>query len=74
VATGATYDKVSFKLYDAGRIDKVELNGVVKDLSNNAWSDVNFVTPGVFGAVKGLNTLVVFDVAGNTATTTFTLN
>lgn len=74
VATGATYDKVSFKLHDAGRVDKVELNGVVKDLSNNAWSDVNFVTPGVFGAVKGLNTLVVFDVAGNTATTTFTLN
>ena len=74
VATGDTYDKVSFKLNDAGKIDKVELNGVVKDLTNNAWSDVNFVTPGVFGAVKGENTLVVFDVAGNTETITFTLN
>ena len=74
VGTGGTFDKVSFKLNDAGKIDKVELNGVVKDLTNNAWSDVNFVTPGVFGAVRGENTLVVFDVAGNTETMTFTLN
>ncbi len=74
VATGDTYDKVSFKLYDAGKVDKVEINGVAKDLSNNAWSDVNFVAPGVFGAVKGQNTFVVYDVAGNTETVTFTLN
>ncbi|WP_202106906.1 hypothetical protein [Agromyces seonyuensis] len=81
VKTGATetvgadgsYSLVSFKLYDAGKIDKVELNGVVKDLSNNAWSDVNFVKPGVFGAVLGANTLVVYDVAGNTSTLTFTV-
>lgn len=74
VATGQTYDKVSFKLHDPGKIDKVELNGVVKDLTNNAWSDVNFIAPGVFGAVAGANTLVVYDVAGNTETVTFTLN
>ncbi|SMQ62127.1 right-handed parallel beta-helix repeat-containing protein [Agreia sp. VKM Ac-1783] len=74
VATGSSYDKVSFKLFDTGLIDRVELNGVVKDLSNNAWSDVNFVTPGVFGAKSGENTLVVYDVAGNTETVTFTLN
>jgi len=74
VATESTYDKISFKLYDAGSVDKVELNGVVKDLSNNAWSDVNFVTPGVFGAKMGENTLVVYDVAGNTSTVMFTLN
>ena len=74
VATGDAYDRVSFKLYDAGRIDRVELNGVVKDLANAPWSDVNFVTPGVFGAVRGENTLVVFDVAGNSRSTVFTLN
>lgn len=74
VATGDSYDRVSFKLYDAGRIDRVELNGVVKDLANAPWSDVNFVTPGVFGAVRGENTLVVFDVAGNSQSTVFTLN
>jgi hypothetical protein len=74
VATGQSYDKVSFKLYDAGRIDKVVLNGVVKDLSDNTWSDVNFIKPGVFGAVSGENTLVVYDVAGNTESVTFTLN
>lgn len=74
VKTGATYDLVSFKLHDAGKIDRVELNGKVKDLTDNAWSDVNFVRPGVFGAVQGQNTLIVFDVAGNAREYTFTLN
>ena len=74
VGANGTYDLVSFKLSDAGKIDKVTINGKVKDLTNNAWSDVNFIKPGTFGAVKGVNTLVVFDVAGNTETTTFTLN
>lgn len=72
--SGGTYSLVSFKLYDAGKIDKVVLNGKVKDLTDNAWSDVNFVKPGVFGAVAGANTLVVHDVAGNTTTVDFTLN
>lgn len=67
------YDKVSFKLYDAGKIDRAVINGVVKDLVDNTWSDVNFVAPGVFGAVSGENTLVVSDVAGNSTTVTFTL-
>ncbi|MET0447681.1 MAG: pullulanase-type alpha-1,6-glucosidase, partial [Aeromicrobium sp.] len=74
VKTGDTYDLISFKLHDAGKIDKVTLNGKVKDLSDNVWSDVNFIKPPTFGAVKGLNTLVVYDVAGNTQTYTFTLN
>lgn len=50
------------------------MNGVVKDLSNNTWSDLNYVTPGAFGAVRGANTLVVHDAAGNTETVSFTLN
>lgn len=74
VVQNGAYDLVSFKLYDAGKIDKVTINGKLKDLSNNAWSDVNFVKPGTFGAVKGENTLVVYDVAGNTRTIVFTLN
>ena len=74
VRSGDTYGLVSFKLYDAGRVDKVTINGVVKDLGNNAWSDVNFVKPGVLGAVEGRNTLVVHDVAGNTETLAFTLD
>ncbi|SFR90302.1 Type I phosphodiesterase / nucleotide pyrophosphatase [Agromyces sp. CF514] len=74
IGADGVYDRVSFKLYDAGKIDKVVLNGVVKDLTNNAWSDLNGVKPGVLGAVRGANTLVVHDVAGNTSTVAFTLN
>lgn len=73
VGTDGTYSLVSFKLHDAGLIDKVVLNGVVKDLTNNAWSDVNFVKPGTFGAVAGENTLVAYDVTGNTETVVFEL-
>ncbi|UOE45066.1 hypothetical protein [Agromyces larvae] len=73
VGADGSYSKVSFKLFDAGKVDKVVLNGVEKNLSDNAWSDLNFVRPGVFGAVLGTNTLVVYDVAGNTSTTEFTL-
>ena len=74
VEAGGGYDVISFKLFDAGKVDKVVLNGVVKDLTDNRWSDVNFIKPPTFGAVRGANTLVVFDVAGNTATYTFVLN
>lgn len=73
IGSDGTYEKVSFKLHDAGKIDKVVLNGVTKDLSNNAWSDLNGVQPGRFGAVRGENTLVAHDVAGNTTTITFAL-
>ncbi len=74
VGADGLYSKVSFKLFDAGKVDKVVLNGgVEKDLSNNTWSDLNFVEPGAFGAVLGTNALVVYDVAGNSSTTEFTL-
>ncbi|WP_407319558.1 PDZ domain-containing protein [Isoptericola halotolerans] len=68
-----SFEKVSFKLFDAGLVDRVEVNGVVKDLSDNRWSDVNFLVPGTFGAVQGANVLEVFDVAGNSSTVEFTL-
>ncbi|WP_127792617.1 fibronectin type III domain-containing protein [Agromyces sp. LHK192] len=71
--SGEVFRLISFKLYDAGKIDRVEINGKVKDLSDDAWSDVNFIKPGVFGAVAGANTLTVYDVAGNTSVVEFTL-
>ena len=64
---------MSYKLHDAGKIDRLTLNGVVKDLTDNVWSDLNGVKPGSFGAVLGANTLVVYDVAGNATTVDFTL-
>lgn len=73
VAAPGGYELVSFKLEDAGKIDRVVLNGTVKDLTDNVWSDLNGVRPGVFGAVLGENTLVVYDVSGNATTVTFTL-
>ena len=50
------------------------MNGVEKNLSDNKYSDFNNVEPGKFGAVEGDNTLVVYDVAGNSATLTFALD
>jgi hypothetical protein len=74
--TGAdgVYSKVSFKLYDAGRIDRVTVNGTVKDLTDNVWSDLNGVKPGAFGAVVGENVVTVHDVAGNSEEVRFTLD
>ncbi|MGH3588075.1 MAG: LamG-like jellyroll fold domain-containing protein, partial [Pseudonocardia sp.] len=74
VGQDGTYSKVSFKLHDAGKIDGLTLNDTGKDLTDNAWSDLNFVRPGAFGAVEGDNTLVVHDVAGNTTTVEFVLD
>ncbi|MET0295883.1 MAG: Ig-like domain-containing protein [Microbacterium sp.] len=74
VKDGSTHAQKSFKLYDAGKIDRLTVNGVAKDLANGVWSDLNSVKPGVFGAIEGLNTLVVFDVAGNATTLTFWLD
>ncbi|MFB8188495.1 endo-beta-N-acetylglucosaminidase H [Microbacterium sp. NPDC055988] len=71
--TDGGYSKVSFKLHDAGKIDRVSVNGVLKDLTDDKWSDLNFVKPGVFGAVAGSNTLEVFDVAGNRTEVPFVL-
>ena len=67
------FQSVSFKLFDQYKVDKVEINGILKELSNNKWSDLNNVEPGKFGAVEGLNTLVIYDVAGNTTTFEFIL-
>jgi len=67
------YQRVSFKLHDPSTIDRLLLNGVEKDLVDDTWSDLNFVQVGRFGAVAGLNTLVVFDAAGGSTSLEFTL-
>ena len=64
---------MSFKLFDQYKVDRLTLNGVEKDLTDNTWSDLNGVKPGAFGAVLGANELKVLDVAGNVTTVTFTL-
>lgn len=73
-AEDGAYTLISFKLFDAGQVDKVTLNGVTKDLNNNTWSDLNHVKAGVYGAVSGANTLTLHDVAGNLTTMEFTLS
>ncbi|MFC6324965.1 CocE/NonD family hydrolase [Microbacterium koreense] len=73
VGDEGTFSLVSFKLHDAGRVDKITLNGIEKNLTDNIWSDVNYIKPGTFGAQLGENTLNVYDVAGNVQTTVFTL-
>lgn len=74
VEADGSYQRVSYKLFDEGKIDRLSVNGVVKDLADNAWSDLNFVKPGVFGAVVGENTLQVVDVAGNVTELSFVLS
>ncbi|MET0909342.1 MAG: bifunctional UDP-sugar hydrolase/5'-nucleotidase [Ilumatobacteraceae bacterium] len=69
----AGYSLASFKLYDAYKIDKLTLNGKEKDLTDNAWSDLNFVKPGAFGGKLGANELKVYDIAGNVTTLSFTI-
>jgi hypothetical protein len=72
--SGTTFSNVSYKLYDTYKIDKITLNGVEKNLSDSTYSDLNNIKPGTFGAVEGQNTLVVYDIAGNTETYGFTLD
>lgn len=65
------FSNVSFKLYDQNQIDKYSINGHMVDLSNNVWSDANF-NNFKNKLVEGLNTFVLYDVAGNTSTYEFT--
>ncbi|MFD7868875.1 endo-beta-N-acetylglucosaminidase H [Microbacterium sp. NPDC059771] len=67
------YKRVSFRLHDEGLIDRIVLNGVPTDLENGESRDLDVLKPGVLGAVLGVNTLQVVDVAGNSTEVTFTL-
>lgn len=74
VGVGNVYRTASVKLYDNALVDRVVINGVVKDLSNNKWSDVNSIKPGVFGAVEGQNVFEAYDVLGNKSSWSFVLD
>lgn len=73
IGADGVFSKVSFKLNDAFKIDRVTVNDTGTDLSDNVWSDLNNVKPGSFGAVLGENVLTVHDVAGNATEVRFTL-
>jgi len=67
------YTKVSFRVYDDGKIARVTLNGVEQDLADRKNANINNIRPGASGAQLGSNELKVYDVAGNVTTVTFTL-
>ncbi|KSU54830.1 hypothetical protein SAMN05216418_1807 [Microbacterium enclense] len=71
---GTAYSLISFKFEDKEKVDRVTVNGVTTDLPNLRSASLDRVKPGVAGAQRGANELIVYDVAGNSATFTFTLN
>lgn len=60
--TEGHYSYLDLKLYDASGIDYVVVNDVKKDLTNNAWSDLNDVN---VNYVEGHNVVEVYDIYGN---------
>lgn len=67
------YTKVSFRVFDGGKVDRYTLNGVEHDLADRTHANLNGIKPGKDGGVLGSNELKVYDVAGNVTTVTFTL-
>lgn len=65
------FSNVSFSLYDKYKVDKYTINGVLKDFTNNQWSDANFQNIKNH-LVEGINTLVLYDIAGNSTSYEFT--
>ena len=62
------YSKLDLKLHDNNAIDYVVVNGEKKDLTNNAWSDLNDQN---VDYVQGKNVVEVYDVHGNKTTFEF---
>ena len=62
------YSKLDLKLHDNNAVDYVVVNGVKKDLANNAWSDLNDQNANY---VQGKNVVEVYDVHGNKTTFEF---
>ena len=63
------FSKLDLKLHDASGIDYVVVNGEKRDLSNNAWSDLNDDS---VNYKEGENTVEVYDVCGNKTEYSFT--
>ena len=72
IGTEPNYSGMSFKLSDNYLIDYFEVNGTKYDRSNSKYSDANYQNI-KSSLVNGENTLVLYDVAGNSTTYTFTL-
>jgi hypothetical protein len=68
------YSTVSFAFFDAGKVARLTLNGVEKNLTDSTHARLNAVKPGAFGGEAGSNELKVYDVAGNVTTLTFVLD
>jgi len=70
-----TFSKVSFKLHDNIKFEgKYTINGVESTISPSTWGDANNIVVGQRGAVYGENTITLKDLAGNSASYTFTLD
>lgn len=67
------YRMLSLELSDIGKVDRVILNDVTTDLTDGTVTSLDRITVGHLGAVKGENTLTVYDVAGNATTYAFIL-
>ena len=62
------YTRLDLHFYDADLVDSVTINGVYRDLVNDDDSNLNDQNAGY---VNGTNTVVVYDVLGNSSTFTF---
>lgn len=70
---GNTYSKISFKLYDAQKIEKIVINGKERVFTQNQYGDFNFVSIDKNYGVEGKNEITLYDISGNTVTYEFYL-
>jgi hypothetical protein len=70
--TAKVFSQVSFKLYDKYKIDYYTINEVKKELGNGVWSDANFQNFKSELNQGSNNTIVLYDVAGNESSYSFT--
>ena len=68
IGKDGVYSKIDLKLYDANKVDYVEVNGKKIELSDNTWSDLNDQNAGY---IEGENTVICYDIAGNATEFTF---
>ncbi|MBM6809457.1 hypothetical protein, partial [Faecalicoccus pleomorphus] len=71
IGKDGVYSRLDLKLYDANKVDYVEVNGVKKDLIDNVWSDVNGKD---VQYKEGKNVVEAFDITGNSSTFEFILD
>lgn len=75
IGAAPNYQKVSFKLFDTYKVDRAEVNGKAIPLTDSVWSDLNNIVPGGnMGGISGLNTVKVWDIAGNFTQVQFVLD